>query len=135
MEESHLFIEFPGRYPENELIRLADRILRDENQFLPVNIILSSDARLHELNRQFRGKDSPTDVLSFPIDPDLEILGEIYISVETATRQAPEFNNDLENELCRLVCHGALHLCGYDHHNSADEKLMQEKEHYYLGET
>ena len=79
-----------------------------------------SDKRMRGLNKQFRGADKTTDVLSFPFeadefDLDNNNLGDIIISAEQAARQATENNLTLENEIRQLILHGVLHLCGYDH--------------------
>lgn len=78
-----------------------------------VSVLLCGDAFIHELNKQYRGKDSPTDVLSFAQD-DPEMLGDIVISVETAARQADGAGWSLASELALLASHGLLHLAGYD---------------------
>ena len=85
-----------------------------------VSIVLTGDATLRRLNREFRGKDQTTDVLSFPSGEDempdgTRPLGEIVISVAQAARQAEAFGHSLARELRVLVIHGYLHLLGYDH--------------------
>lgn len=85
-----------------------------------VTIAFVSDRKMRALNKQFRGKNATTDVLSFPFEPDeFEIdknnLGDIVVSVEQAARQAAENNLSLELEIKQLILHGILHLCGYDH--------------------
>ncbi len=132
MEASQVFSNQRGRLPKQDAIGLADFILSHERQNLPVNIIFSDDAYLETLNSRFRGYTQSTDVLSFPGDTDMGILGEVYISVETARRQAAEYDVTLRNEILRLVCHGVLHLCGYDHHVRTDAVAMRRKEERYL---
>ena len=78
-----------------------------------VTVLLTTDLELRELNRSFRGKDKATDVLSFPSEGSY--LGDLAISVQTARRQAKEFQVSLQEELIRLIIHGILHLHGYDH--------------------
>lgn len=134
MDESCLFSNQRGRLPRREAIALADRILAGERKKLPVNIIFADDAMLADLNFRFRRRRGPTDVLSFPADPQLGILGEIYVSIDAARRQAGEFGIPLREEVLRLVGHGALHLCGYDHHKTSDTDKMKKKEKVYLGE-
>jgi len=95
------------------------------------SVALVSDERIRELNQFFRGKDSATDVLSFPhepseFDPRDDFLGDIVISTETAQRQAKENGLLLENEIKQLILHGLLHLCGYDH--EADNGEMNRRE-------
>lgn len=92
-----------------------------------------SDHRMKELNKLFRGKDSTTDVLSFPhepddFDPDKNNLGDIVISVEQAQRQAEENGLTLEGEIKQLILHGILHLCGYDHETDNGEMNTREME-------
>lgn len=99
-----------------------------------LSILLAGDAEIHELNRQYRNKDRPTDVLSFPQDEDAlnekgqTLLGDVAISVETAARQAAEHHLTLEEELILLLIHGILHLMGYDHETSRqDARIMKQK--------
>lgn len=95
-----------------------------------VSVLLTTDQHLRRLNREFRHKDKPTDVLSFPapnsFDPNQRIAGDLAISVETAARQAAEFGHPLASELQILVLHGVLHLAGYDH--EADTGQMGRRE-------
>jgi len=97
------------------------------------SIAFISDGRMKELNSFFRGKDSTTDVLSFPHEPDefdkdASNLGDIVISVEQAARQAEENELTLENEIKQLILHGLLHLCGYDHEIDQGEMNARELE-------
>ena len=86
-------------------------------------LALVGDARIRELNRDFRGYDKPTDVLSFAASPPAEpdYLGDIVISVETASRQAERRHSILKRELEVLSLHGFLHLLGYDHEKDNGE--------------
>ena len=85
-----------------------------------ISIALVADETMRRLNMQYRGKDTPTDVLSFPMEQDVVIpgiprlLGDVVISVDTAVRQAEAGKGSLDDELCHLVIHGVLHLLGYD---------------------
>ena len=72
------------------------------------------DEIMRQLNQKFRGKDKPTDVLSFNMDED-GIVGDLAISRESARRNARRFGVTYKQEIKRLVIHGTLHLCGYDH--------------------
>jgi probable rRNA maturation factor len=94
-------------------------------------ITFVSDAEMCKLNRQFRGKNMTTDVLSFPFeadefDADKDFLGDIVISIEQAERQAIENNLSLENEVFQLILHGILHLLGYNHETDNGEMNMLE---------
>ena len=100
------------------------------------SVAFISDRRMIELNRFFRGKDSTTDVLSFPHEPDeFEIpgegntpnyLGDIVISVEQAQKQSRENGLPLDAEIKQLILHGLLHLCGYDHETDNGEMNKRE---------
>ncbi len=92
-----------------------------------LSVLLTDDEEIRRLNRSFRGKDSPTDVLSFPMNEMVggrRILGDVVISVDTAKRQAEERGESLQLTLCRLLIHGVLHLLGYDHERSPEEEEM-----------
>lgn len=93
-----------------------------------LSVAFVSDRKIKELNKIFRDKNSPTDVLSFPYEPDqydyLEtenFLGDIVISVETAARQARENHLPFDTEIKQLILHGILHLVGYDHEHDDGE--------------
>ncbi len=81
------------------------------------------DRKIRELNRNFRGKDRATDVLSFPAGEGFETdyLGDIVISTDTAAKQAKEAGHSFDREVSELVIHGVLHLCGYDHETDRGE--------------
>ena len=97
-----------------------------------VSVTLTDNEGIHALNKQFRGIDTPTDVLSFPlveyeesdeppVDEDTNMLGDIVISLERAEEQADEFGHSFEREVAFLCVHSMLHLLGYDHVNSEEE--------------
>ena len=96
-----------------------------------LSILLVSDRKMRGLNRQWRGIDRPTDVLSFPLQegevslPFGQALGDIVISLETAQRQAVELGHTLEDEVQRLLIHGLLHLLGYDHTDPEPRRRMR----------
>jgi probable rRNA maturation factor len=102
------------------------------------SVAFVSDRRMIELNKFFRGKDSTTDVLSFPHEPDefepvtsddsSTFLGDIVISAEQAARQAKENKLTLDREIKQLILHGLLHLCGYDHETDDGEMNRRELE-------
>ena len=84
--------------------------------------------RSKELNREYRGKDRPTDVLSFPMD-DPVLLGDVVISIERAAEQAERYGFSEDEELARLLVHGTLHLLGFDHKNGGRQAAkMKRKE-------
>lgn len=98
-------------------------------------IVFLRDLAMQNINRQFRGRDETTDVLSFPLEFDPRVaaedslrgrfvrksLGDIVVSTDTALRQANEEGHSLEREIDELVIHGVLHLCGYDHETDRGE--------------
>ncbi len=95
-----------------------------------VCIALSSDAHVQELNASYRGKDKPTNVLSFPAPASprrqtLAFLGDIIIARETVEREAAEKSIPFADHLQHLTIHGLLHLLGYDHENVADAEIME----------
>ena len=83
-------------------------------------IAFVSDKRIRELNRQFRGIDKATDVLSFPAD-EPNNLGDVAVSVETAASQAKDNGLSFDHEIAQLILHGLLHLSGYDHETDNGE--------------
>ncbi len=94
-----------------------------------ITVLLCDDLRIKDLNRSFRGKNKPTDVLSFPAGNNAEgLVGDLAVSVDTAARQAREHGLTLEDELRILLLHGVLHLAGYDHEADAGEMREQETE-------
>jgi probable rRNA maturation factor len=116
----------PGGRPTRRLRELATAALRALGVGpAEVGVLVGDDTTIRMLNRHFRGKDAPTDVLSFPAgfaQPDgLPYLGDVAISLETASRQASEMGVPLERELCTLLLHALVHLCGYDHESDAGE--------------
>lgn len=91
-----------------------------------VSLLLTSDAEMQRLNRQFRDKDKPTDVLSFPADPmDKPFLGDIAIGYETSAADAKTSGKSLPNHLTHLLIHGYLHLLGFDHMTETDAEEME----------
>ena len=96
-----------------------------------LSILITNDVHITELNRNYRGIGSPTDVLAFPMLEDDEnslidskVLGDVVISLETAKRQAATKKQSLEDEIAFLTIHGVLHLLGYDHHTPEQAKEM-----------
>jgi probable rRNA maturation factor len=97
-----------------------------------LSLVLSDDEFIHQLNREYRGKDRPTDVLSFEQDPDAGVLGDIVISVPTARRQAKAHGHSTANEIEWLFLHGTLHLLGYDDETEAQSDEMDRRAHRAL---
>ena len=97
-----------------------------------ISISFVDNEEIRELNNIYRGIDTDTDVLSFPMDADnfvpSPLLGDIIISVEKALEQALEYGHDLRRELAYLTAHSMLHLLGYDHMEKNDKMMMRDKE-------
>lgn len=115
----------------NELLKLAKRLVKEEKLKGNVNVIFCPDQKVRALNREYRKLDRVTDVLSFNWD-EPDFAGEVFIANPQAKRQSKRFNNTYFNELRRLVVHGLLHICGYDHVKAGDRLIMREKENFYL---
>ena len=97
-----------------------------------VSCVLVDDERIHEINREYRHVDRSTDVISFAMEDNDQFyvegmprtLGDIFISVDHAKKQAEEYGHSLRREMCFLFTHGILHLLGYDHMTDEQEKEM-----------
>ena len=103
------------------------------------NIIFVDDDYIHKLNKEYRNIDKPTDVISFALEDDdndyesnYRVLGDIYISIDTAYKQAIEFEHSRLYEICFLATHGILHLLGYDHMEEEEEIIMFKKQEALL---
>ena len=92
-------------------------------------MLLTSNREMRQLNRSFRGKDKPTDVISFPsVDVvSKEFAGDLAISVDIAAANAKNFGHSTEAEICVLILHGLLHLAGYDHETDGGEMARKEQ--------
>ncbi len=117
---------------ESALLQRAARLTLDLESApvdADITIVLTDDAQLHELNKEFLGVDAPTDVLSFPAsesDPETgtPYLGDILISIPRATQQAQAAGHSVEAEVQLLVVHGTLHLMGHDHAEAEEKARM-----------
>lgn len=128
------------------LIRRCCHAVLEEEGFMDnaeVSVRFVDNDTIHELNREYRNIDRPTDVLSFPLgengvydtnlDTGAKLLGDIVISVEKAIEQAEEYNHSLQREIGFLTVHSMLHLLGYDHEKGGIEEVhMREKEETVL---
>lgn len=125
---------------ERTLKKILKRVKKELGikQKLGLSVTLCDNSHIQDLNKTYRDKNVPTDVLSFAIEDngDIELMeelnklskvreiGDIIISYEKAQAQALEYNHSLNREVCFLFTHGVLHLLGYDHMNEKDEKVM-----------
>lgn len=117
------------------------KVLNIEGHFENVEVSLTfvTNEQIRELNREYRGIDHETDVLSFPIDDSFDVdgpllLGDIVISVEKAVEQAADFGHSLKREILYLVVHSMLHLLGYDHIEETDAVVMRALEKKIMNE-
>ena len=90
-----------------------------------LSLALMDDAQIQILNKNYRGKDKPTNVLSFPSDGPAPMLGDIVLALETVTREAAEKSITLEDHTIHLIIHGFLHLQGYDHETETEAGVME----------
>jgi len=97
-----------------------------------LNVIFVNDSYIHALNKNYRDKDQSTDVLSFTykdLDSDFgDVVGEVYISIDTAKKQASEYKHSISDELRKLIVHGVLHIHGFDHEVDKDYEAMKKVE-------
>ncbi len=114
--------------------RVIEKTVAEEydGRSFEVSVTIVTNDKIRALNAEYRGKDVPTDVLSFPMDEfddtsHVEPLGDIVISIERAKKQAEEYGHSLMRELCFLTAHSTLHLLGYDHENGDEERLIMEQ--------
>lgn len=136
VDESHIQLV-------EDLLQHAAKILNivDDSE---VSVTFVTNDKIQEINRDYRGKDQPTDVISFALEElgegEVEIVGEdiprilgdIIISIDRAKEQAEEYGHSFERELGFLAVHGLLHLLGYDHMTEEDEKVMFSKQEEIL---
>lgn len=116
---------------QSTLAHLAEHVLSAVGESRSeLSLELTGDRRMRRLNREYRKKDRPTDVLAFPMReavmprgmyPVTQMLGDVVISLPTAVRQAKEAGRSIDDELAMLLVHGVLHLCGYDHERNPRE--------------
>ncbi len=129
-------------YRRQDFASLAVRICEEEQPESPceVSVLLCDDDAMQTLNREYRGVDAPTDVLSFEQDghPPAgypRLLGDIVISLETVENHCQGDRDTMREELRLLFCHGLLHLLGYDHGTPGEKREMTAKQAHYLGLT
>lgn len=122
--------------PEKQWVTaIVQTVLKNEQSPFSgtLSIVLTNDAYIQKLNRDFFSKDRPTDVIAFPLDDeDDDIWGEIYISTERGADQAREYGLPFLEETARLLVHGVLHLHGYDDLNSVSRERMTVRENFYI---
>jgi probable rRNA maturation factor len=110
-----------------DIRRAVKAVLAAEKCTGDVAIVLSDDAAVRALNHDYRGKDNPTNVLSFEAGED-GMLGDVILAYETVAREAVEQDKMLRDHTLHLVVHGVLHLLGHDHESNHEAKLMEKQE-------
>ena len=126
-----------------EYITLIRKVLKAEKTDKYFNIIFVTKDRIQQINKDYRGIDRVTDVITFALmeNPSeifmeaIDELGDVFICVEKAIEQASEYNHSVEREMGFLAVHGYLHLLGYDHMNEDDEKIMFSKQEEILAKA
>lgn len=140
----HIDPPFVRHVPRRALAALVRRALATEGVPAPaaVGVAITDDDAVRELNRRYRRRNAPTDVLSFSLKEEASfvlpakaprLLGEVVISYPTAARQAREAGHLVREELAHLLVHGVLHLLGYDHLRAAEAQAMRAREEALLG--
>ena len=123
----------------NELLNFV--VIKEKLENCLFNIILVDNDYIHKLNKEYRGIDRVTDVISFALEDsqdevklDFRVLVDIYVSVDKAKDQAKEYGHSFLRELSFLTIHGLLHLLGYDHMTKEEEEIMFKKQDELLNE-
>ena len=137
----------------NKIFKVCEKVLKEDFSGTYVSVNFVSDEEIKRLNKEFRGVDKTTDVLSFPnlnktpkekvkkfekyadLDTHLIFLGDILISKNVAKKQAREYEHSLKREVCFLALHGFLHLLGFDHIKEDDERVMNKLQDKILSEV
>ena len=145
LELNYLDIDENDSYKEiiKKVLKKCFEIEKLENKNLYVNVVLTNAKNIKSINKEHRGIENETDVLSFPMfekneianldNTNEDILGDMVISIERVEEQAKEYGHSFERELAYMVVHSFYHLLGYDHMTEEDKKEMREKEENVLG--
>lgn len=135
-------LEFPEEITANvrAAVEMVGQLYGVENG--EVSVTLTNNAYIHTLNKEYRGIDRPTDVLSFALNeseepemldgPEVNVLGDLIISVERAEEQAADYGHSLRREVAFLTVHGMLHLLGYDHMEEDERAEMEEEQRFVM---
>ncbi len=115
---------------------LTDLVKREANRFCQLQYVFCSDEYLHQMNVSFLQHDDYTDIITFDLSdsPEQIMKGEIYISADRVAANAAELGVLFEQEILRVIFHGALHLCGYGDKTKAAKLMMRSREDFYLKE-
>ena len=137
-----IFNQVEEDIPELDTVKkvLLSAIEKEQLENINFNLIIVNNEYIHELNKNYRKIDRPTDVITFALEDDdtmvlpegIRVLGDIYISIDRAKDQASDYGHSLLRELCFLAVHGFYHLLGYDHNTPEEEKIMFSKQEEVL---
>ena len=135
-------LSFPDEIESNvkAAVEMVGKLYGVENG--EVSVTLTNNAYIHTLNKKYRGIDRPTDVLSFALNeseepemvdgPEVNVLGDLIISVERAEEQAADYGHSLRREVAFLTVHGMLHLLGYDHMEDEEREEMEAEQRFVM---
>ena len=130
-------------FDEEKITKFTDYIVKDEygkeyaeNEYY-LSLTITTNDGIQEINNIYRGKDMPTDVISFAYNETenvgpVNVLGDIIISIDRVKEQAEDYGHSVEREFYYVLCHGMLHLLGYDHIEEEDKKIMRKIEEEIL---
>ena len=130
-------------FDEKKIKEFVSYILKDEyrgdfnkNEYY-LSLLITTNVQIQEINREYRQKDAPTDVISFAYNETenfgtVNMLGDIVISIERVKEQSSEYGHSDEREFYYVLCHGILHLLGYDHIEEEDRVIMRKREEEIL---
>lgn len=144
MNEFEIFNQTDRDIPELETVKsvLQHAVVKEKLENVIFNVIIVDNDYIHELNKNYRNIDRETDVITFALEDEKDmvapigerVLGDIYISIDKAILQAEEYGHSLLRELSFLAVHGFYHLLGYDHMTEEEEKVMFSKQEEVLHE-
>ena len=144
MNEFEIFNQTDRDIPELETVKsvLHHAVVKEKLENVIFNVIIVDNDYIHELNKNYRNIDRETDVITFALEDEKDmvapvgerVLGDIYISIDKAISQAEEYGHSLLRELSFLAVHGFYHLLGYDHMTEEEEKVMFSKQEEVLHE-
>ena len=140
-EKYNIFIDtlYENNHLENYIKKVLELEEIESDRPLYLSLLLTDNENIQVINREYRDKDAPTDVISFAyhetedfnIGP-YDTLGDIIISLERVEEQAGEYNHSFEREFYYVLTHGILHILGYDHIEEEDKKIMRKREEAIL---
>ncbi len=126
-------LAFNFKKKENLKIFIESIFKKEKNKIEEINYIFCSDEMLLQINQDFLQHDYYTDIITFDLsERNQPINGEIYISIDRVKDNAKIENTTFEQEMLRVIFHGALHLCGYKDKSTSDIQLMRAKENHYI---